>query len=106
MARWDSYQAAVDEARFAPEDFWRKAAAGISWIKPFDRVLDRSAAPLYRWYPGGVLNTCYNAIDLHVEQGRGDQAAVIYDSPVTGVKRKLTYKQLLDEVARFAGVLA
>ncbi len=105
MARWDSYQAAVDEARFAPEDFWRQAAAGISWIKPFDRVLDRSAAPLYRWYPGGVLNTCYNAIDLHVEQGRGDQAAVIYDSPVTGVKRKLTYKQLLEEVARFAGVL-
>ena len=106
MARFDSYQAAVDEARFAPEIFWRQAAAEISWIKAYDRVLDCSVAPFYRWYPEGVLNTCYNAIDRHVEQGRGEQRAVIYDSPVTGVKRTLTYKQLLDEVSRFAGVLA
>jgi len=106
VAAPDSYQAAVEEARLAPEVFWRDAAGGISWIKPFDRVLDRSAAPLHRWYPGGVLNTCYNAIDFHVEQGRGDQPAVIYDSPVTGVKRTLTYNQLLGEVARLAGVLA
>lgn len=106
MAESDSYQAVVDEARLAPEVFWRRAAAGISWIKPFDTVLDRSAAPLQRWYPGGVLNTCYNAIDCHVERGRADQPAVIYDSPVTGVKRTLTYRQLRDEVAHFAGVLA
>ena len=68
-------------------------------------VLDRSRAPFYRWFTDGVLNTCFNALDRHVRSGRGDQAALIYDSPVTSSQRTYTYAELLDEVARFAGVL-
>jgi propionyl-CoA synthetase len=89
-----------------PEMFWHEAAASVRWDKPYGRVLDDSQAPMYRWFRGGWLNTCYNAIDVHVEEGRGEQLAVIYDSPVTGVKRTFTYAELLDRVARFAGVLA
>ena len=88
-----------------PEGFWATAASGIHWDSPWDRVLDDSAAPLYRWFTGGRLNTCYNAIDRHVLNGRAEQAAVIWDSPVTNTKRTLTYRELRDEVARFAGVL-
>jgi propionyl-CoA synthetase len=90
----------------SPEEFWAEAAAGIDWETRWDRVLDDSNAPLYRWFPGGRLNTCYNALDRHVEGGRGDQAAIIYDSPVTGTQRKISYAELRDEVSLFAGVLA
>jgi propionyl-CoA synthetase len=100
------YQRAYDDALRSPDRFWARAAQAIDWFKPWDAVLDASDAPLYRWFTGGELNTCYNAIDRHVEHGRADQAAVIYDSPVTGVRRSLTYRELRDEVARFAGVLA
>ena len=89
-----------------PESFWAEAAEAIHWTKRWDRVLDDSNPPSYRWFTGGELNTCYNALDLHVETGRGDQPALIYDSPVTGSKRTYTYSELRDEVARFAGVLA
>ena len=89
-----------------PESFWAEAAEAIHWTKRWDRVLDDSNPPSYRWFTGGELNTCYNALDLHVETGRGDQPALIYDSPVTGSKRTYTYTELRDEVARFAGVLA
>ena len=89
-----------------PESFWAEAAEAIHWTKRWDRVLDDSNPPSYRWFTGGELNTCYNALDLHVEGGRGDQAALIYDSPVTGTKRTCTYTELRDETARFAGVLA
>ncbi len=99
------YQRAYDEAVRSPDRFWARAAEAIHWLKPWDTVLDASDAPLYRWFTGGQLNTCYNAIDYHVEHGRADQPAVIYDSPVTGTRRILTYRELLDEVARFAGVL-
>ena len=88
-----------------PERFWGEAAEALHWTRRWDRVLDDSAAPLYRWFTGGELNTCYNAIDLHVANGRAGQVAVIYDSPVTGAKRRITYRELRDEVARFAGVL-
>ena len=70
-----------------------------------EKVLDDSRAPLFRWFTGGELNTCYNAIDRHVEGGRAEQLAVVYDSPVTGTERTLTYRQLRDDVARFAGAL-
>jgi propionyl-CoA synthetase len=86
--------------------FWSEAAAGIDWIKPWDTVLDDSNPPYYRWFKGGVLNTCYNALDRHVERGRGEQAALIYDSPVTNSVRMFSYRQLRDDVARFAGALA
>ena len=96
-----AYERSIDD----PAGFWRDAAAGIDWIRPPEQILDVSAAPLYRWYPDAVLNTCYNAVDRHVEAGRGEQPAVIYDSPVTGTVRTYTYGQLRDEVALFAGAL-
>ena len=88
-----------------PEGFWGGAVQGIDWYREPTVVLDRSNPPFYRWFCGGVLNTCFNAVDRHVRDGRGDQAALIYDSPVTGTCQTLTYRQLLDQVARFAGVL-
>ena len=89
-----------------PDAFWAEAAEAVHWTTRWERVLDDSNPPSYRWFTGGELNTCYNALDLHVENGRGDQRALIYDSPVTGSKRTYTYSELRDEVARFAGVLA
>ena len=88
-----------------PDGFWAEAADAIHWEKRWDTVLDSSNPPFYRWFRGGVLNTCYNCIDRHVEAGRADQAALIYDSPVTGTGQTFTYAQLQDEVARLAGVL-
>ncbi|HSH68652.1 MAG TPA: propionyl-CoA synthetase [Deferrisomatales bacterium] len=88
-----------------PNGFWGEAAEAISWYKKPTRVLDGSNPPFYRWFPDGELNTCYNAVDRHVEGGRAEQTAIIYDSPVTDTIRKYTYKELLDQVSRFAGVL-
>jgi propionyl-CoA synthetase len=89
-----------------PEGFWGEAAKEIDWYRAPKVVLDASNPPFYRWYPDGVLNTCFNALDRHVLGGRADQTALIYDSPVTGTCRKFSYRELLDEVARFAGVLS
>ena len=89
-----------------PDAFWAEAAEAIHWERRWDRVLDDSRAPFYRWFPGAVTNTCYNALDRHVEGGRADQLALIYDSPITGVIERFTYRELLDRVARVAGVLA
>jgi propionyl-CoA synthetase len=100
-----AFQRAYEESIRSPDTFWGRAAERIHWYKPFQKVLDTAHAPLPRWFTGGLLNTCYNAIDRHVERGRADQLAVIYDSPVTATQRTLTYRQLRDEVARFAGVL-
>ena len=88
-----------------PEGFWGEAARDIDWIERPTKVFDASAGVYGRWFVGGVCNTCYNAVDRHVEAGRSDQAAIIYDSPVTGVRQKITYGQLLVEVSTFAGVL-
>ncbi len=88
-----------------PTRFWAEAATALDWYKEPDVILDDSNPPFYRWFKGGTLNTCYNAVDRHVAQGRGDQVAIIFDSPVTGTIRKITYSQLQDEVSRFAGVL-
>ncbi len=88
-----------------PEGFWREAAAGIDWITRPTRALDDDTPPFYRWFPDGVLNTCYNALDRHVVAGRSDQPALVHDSPVTGTRRTYTYAQLLEQVARFGGVL-
>jgi len=101
------YQEAYERSIHDPEGFWGEAAREIDWIKPWDRVLDDSNAPFYRWFAGAECNTCYNAVDRHVLDGRGDQLALIYDSPVTGgTIRTFTYSELRDAVARFAGVLA
>ena len=88
-----------------PEGFWAELARAVEWERPPRRILDDSRAPLYQWYPDGVLNTCHNALDRHVRDGRAEQAALIYDSPVTGQTRRYTYRELRDEVARCAGAL-
>jgi propionyl-CoA synthetase len=89
-----------------PEAFWAEAAAAIDWDEPWERVLDDSRAPFYRWFAGGRLNSCHNALDRHVDGGRADQLALIYDSPVTATTAAFTYRELRDAVARFAGALA
>jgi propionyl-CoA synthetase len=88
-----------------PEAFWAEAAEAIDWERRWDRVLDDSRPPFYRWFAGGRLNTCWNALDRHVAAGRGGRIALIWDSPVTGGVERFTYRALLDRVARFAGVL-
>ena len=87
-----------------PEGFWAEAAQAIDWYKPWDKVY-AEVDGLDRWFVGAECNTCYNCIDRHIEDGRGDQAAVIYDSPVTDQVRTYTYNELRDEVAAFAAVL-
>ncbi len=89
-----------------PEGFWGEAAAAIDWERRWDQVLDQSRAPFTLWFKGGRLNTCWNALDRHVAGGRAEQTALIYDSPVTGVIRKFTYRELRDAVALLAGALA
>ncbi|MEO7752828.1 MAG: propionyl-CoA synthetase [Terracoccus sp.] len=88
-----------------PDAFWGAAAAGIDWITPPQRVLDDDRPPFYRWFTGGELNVCANAVDRHVEAGRGEQAAIHYDSPVTGTKQTITYAALLARVRAVAGGL-
>ncbi len=96
------YKRSLDD----PEGFWAEAAEDVHWYKKWNKVLDTSQQPFYQWFTGGVVNTCYNALDLHVATGRADQPALVYDSPVTGTIKTFTYRELLDQVARFAGVLA
>jgi propionyl-CoA synthetase len=88
-----------------PEGFWGEAAEAIDWSKPWDRVLAPEGEFPRRWFPGAETNTCHNALDRHVAAGRGDAVAVYYDSPITGAKAQFTYAEMLDQTARFAGVL-
>ncbi|MDT7709998.1 MAG: propionyl-CoA synthetase [Pseudonocardiales bacterium] len=97
----DVFRSSTDD----PEAFWLKAAESIDWHVVPTRALDASNPPFYRWFPDGELNVCHNALDRHVDAGRGEQAALVYDSPVTDTRRTYTYAQLRDEVAAFAGVL-
>jgi propionyl-CoA synthetase len=102
------YQDAFTTSITNPDSFWGYdggAAAAIDWDTPPTRTLDDSDPPFYRWYPDGVLNTCHNALDRHIDAGHGDRTALIYDSPVTETKRRYSYTELRDEVARCAGVL-
>ena len=99
---WDVYNG----WRADPEAFWAEAAKAVDWFKPAERIFDQSIGPYGRWFVGAECNTAYNCIDRHVAAGRGAQPAIIYDSPVTGAKRTLTYAQLLDEVEVFAAALA
>ena len=89
-----------------PEGFWGEAAANLHWTRPYERVLDASRPPFYRWFPGGGLNICFNALDRHVAAGRGEQVALIHDSPVTGRVARYSYRQLTDRVAKLAGAIA
>ncbi|HET7756716.1 MAG TPA: AMP-binding protein, partial [Steroidobacteraceae bacterium] len=101
-----AYREAYRRSLADPEGFWAERAAALDWERRWDRVLDDSRAPFYRWFAGGRLNTCYNALDRHVEAGRGEQPALIYDSPVSGTVARFSYRELRDRVAAFAGALA
>ncbi|HJZ38696.1 MAG TPA: propionyl-CoA synthetase [Solirubrobacterales bacterium] len=100
-----AYEAAHRRSLIDPEGFWGDAADLIDWHQPHEQVLDASRPPHFRWFEGALLNTCHNALDRHVEDGRGDQPALVYDSAMTGQMCSLTYAELRDAVARFAGVL-
>jgi propionyl-CoA synthetase len=100
------YEEVYARSQRDPQGFWAAAADDIYWYRRWDRVFDDARPPFYRWFTGGLLNTCYNALDLHIDRGRGKQRALVYDSPVTGTGRAFTYLELRDEVARCAGALA
>jgi propionyl-CoA synthetase len=99
------YEEAFRESLENPEAFWARAAEEIDWDKKWDRVLDQSNSPFFKWFPEAMLNTCFNAVDRHVLRGRGDQTAIIYDSPVTNTIQKITYAELKERVAKTAGFL-
>ena len=103
MGRFETEQ---QRALTDPRGFWGEAAAAIDWETPWETVLDDGKPPFYRWFAGGRLNTCYNALDRHADGSRGGQVALIYDSPVTDTIRAYTYGELRDMVARFAGAMA
>ena len=104
--RTGALQTLFDRSLKDPVGFWGEAAEAVHWYKRWEKVLDDSRPPFYRWFAGGQVNTSYNALDLHVEEGRGDQSALIYDSPVTNSIETFTYRELRDKVAVFAGALA
>ncbi len=99
------YQTLYRHSLDNPQEFWAETATELVWSKPWEKVLDDSDAPFYEWFTGGEINTCYNALDRHCEEGRASQAALIYDSPVTDQVRTYSYEELRDEVAVFANVL-
>ena len=100
------FQAIYDRSISDPNGFWGEVAEDVVWTKRWDRVLNHDTPPFTRWFDGGELNTCYNALDRHVDEGNGERTALIYDSPVTGVVDRFTYRELRDRVATFAGALA
>uniref|UniRef100_A0A8C7N264 Acyl-CoA synthetase short-chain family member 3, mitochondrial n=1 Tax=Oncorhynchus kisutch TaxID=8019 RepID=A0A8C7N264_ONCKI len=101
----NAYDEAFRTARNAPEQFWGEAAQNVTWFEPWSRTMDNGDAIFPKWFAGGKLNVCHNAVDRHVESGRGDQPAIIYDSPVTGTKQTITFRELQEQVSRLAGVL-
>ncbi len=100
-----SYRDVFERSISDPAGFWGEQAGLVDWISKPTEVLDRSRPPFYRWFPDATLNTCFNALDRHVIAGRADQPALVYDSPVTGTQRTLSYATLLEQVAAFGGVL-
>ena len=100
------YTEAYKQSMHDPDSFWGKVAEDCHWYKKWDKVLDDSNKPFYRWFTGGELNTCYNAVDIHIENGLGNNNAIIYDSPVTDTIQKITFSELKEQVSKFAGVLA
>ena len=100
-----SYREIYEGWKANPEQFWMDAAESIDWVKKPSKALFDENAPLYEWYSDGQVNTCYNAVDRHVENGRADQTAIIYDSPITGAKDKISFAQLQDRTAKLGGAL-
>ncbi len=89
-----------------PEEFWKEISNDIFWFRKPTKILDNNKPPFYKWFGDGVTNSCYNALDIHIDEGRGDKTALIYDSPITNKKGKFTFKQLKDKVSKFAGALS
>ena len=100
-----NYEKVFKESLTNPESFWSKAAEDVKWIKKFDKVVHTDGPPFYKWFKGGKINTCYNALDRHVDEGNGDRTALIYDSAMTNTKKKFSYKELKDHTAKLAGAL-
>ena len=87
------------------EEFWKNVSEDVFWYKKPTKILNSSNPPFYKWFEDGITNTCYNALDHHIDEGRGEKLAIIYDSPITGVQKKISYNELRDRVALFAGAL-
>ncbi|CAG0902921.1 unnamed protein product [Darwinula stevensoni] len=100
------YEEAYRRSMEDPQEFWAEVASGISWMRKWDRVLDDANPPFTKWFPGGMLNVCFNALDRHADSEIGDNPALIYDSPITGQADKFTFKELLFQVERCAGMLS
>ena len=101
----EKFKKIYDQSIQNPEKFWEEAANDIFWFKKPTKILNKSNPPFYKWYEDGVTNTCYNALDIHIDQGRGKKTALIYDSPITGNKSQFTYEELRSKVSKFAGGL-
>ena len=101
----DSFNKIYQESVQNPEKFWQNVSEDIFWFKKPTKILNKSNPPFYKWFEDGVTNTCYNAIDTHIDQGKGDKTALIYDSPITNYKAKFTYKELREKISKFAGAL-
>ena len=102
----DKFNKIYEESINNPEKFWQEAANDIFWFKKPTKILNKSNPPFYKWFEDGVTNTCYNALDFHIDQGKGNKTALIYDSPITGNKNKFTYDELRSKVSKFAGALS
>lgn len=100
------YNKQLSQSLTNPEEYWGKISENTVWTKKWDKVLDNSNSPFVRWFVNGELSLCYNAVDRHVDDGHGGQAAIIWDSPISGAKRTISYSQLQDEVSRAAGQLS
>ena len=101
----DKFNKIYDQSINNPEKFWEEAANDIFWFKKPTKILNKSNPPFYKWYEDGITNTCYNALDIHIDQGNGKRTALIYDSPITSNKSKFSYEELRSKVSIFAGAL-
>ena len=101
----DKFNKIYERSISNPENFWDEAANDIFWFKKPTKILNKSNPPFYKWYEDGITNTCYNALDIHIDQGNGKRTALIYDSPITGNKSKFSYEELRSKVSLFAGAL-
>ena len=102
----DIYNKHLEKSLKNPEEYWGEISSNVVWTKKWNKVLDNSNSPFVKWFVDGELSLCYNAVDRHVDEGFGDQTALIWDSPITGAKRQISYRELQDSVARVAGLLA
>ena len=101
----DKFNKIYEQSIKNPENFWQEASNDIFWFKKPTKILNKSNPPFYKWFEDGITNTCYNALDIHVDQGKGNNVALIYDSPITGNKSNFTFNELKLQVSKFAGAL-